>query len=321
MQFICGVERPEDLVRLGKTKWVIATSFQMPGPLRAIAIDTHEVRTLYPAADATANWDRKLYPGCSTPPQPLSTHGLAIRRLSAQRFRVYAINHGQRQSIEIVDVEMRDGKPRAAWRGCVLAPASTWTQPTGGPSPNGVAPLAGDDFVIAGGAKTGVAIWRAGRGWSEISAAPKGTNGVETSPARKWIFVAVSNAETVVRFAADADMSELQTVAAHFHTDNLRWGEDGLLYVAGPIFGADGASNCLKGSCDVGFGVMSIDPKNLQTREIMRSDGIPGVFGGATTALRVGNELWLGSFIGDRIAIIPASDVVRSVIATDARQP
>ncbi len=29
-------------------------------------------------------------------------------------------------------------------------------------------------------------------------------------------------------------------------------------------------------------------------------------FGDATSALKVGNELWVGTYMGDRVAIVPA---------------
>ncbi|MGD8339895.1 MAG: hypothetical protein PVH89_03885 [Gammaproteobacteria bacterium] len=51
--------------------------------------------------------------------------------------------------------------------------------------------------------------------------------------------------------------------------------------------------------------VIMIDPESLEVESIYSQDDMPG-FGGGTVALEVGDELWVGSFRGDRIAIVPA---------------
>jgi hypothetical protein len=48
-----------------------------------------------------------------------------------------------------------------------------------------------------------------------------------------------------------------------------------------------------------------IDPETLEVEEIYRQADMPA-FGGGTVALEVGDELWIGSFRGDRIAVVPA---------------
>jgi hypothetical protein len=46
-----------------------------------------------------------------------------------------------------------------------------------------------------------------------------------------------------------------------------------------------------------------IDPETLAVETIYSQADMPG-FGGGTVALEVGDELWIGSFRGDRIAIV-----------------
>lgn len=308
VQFVCGVASAEDLVRLAGTNWVVTSSFNMrpdlpagPGPLLAVTVDTHQVHTLYPAADATVKWDSKLFADCPAPPKFISTQGINVRALGAGRFRIYATNHAERESIEVIDVEVAGGALRASWRGCLVLPR--------GVEPNGVAPLPGEDLVVTGGAKVGggVAIWRARKGWREVPTLVGRTNGVEASPDGKWVYVAASDQETVIRFPADSDMSQRQTVRVGFHTDNLRWGDDGMLYVAGPVFpaGTAGALACFrKRVCDAGYAAAKIDPETLTSKELLRSPGLSGTFGAATTALTVGDQIWMGTFYGDRLAIV-----------------
>jgi hypothetical protein len=303
--FVCGLTNAEDLVRLTGTPWIVASHldfsvsgsevhFGPHGPLEAVRIDTHEVRRLYPTAEAGANWDRKTYSDCPTPPASLSSHGLNVRFLEANRFRLYVANHGGRESVEIIDVAVRPKGLLSTWRGCIRAPE--------GISPNGLVPLAGDALALSGGH---VAIWRPSHGWKEIAGIKDG-NGIEVSRDGRWLFINIYGEGSVVRVPVAG--GAMQTIfKGDFLPDNLRWGEDGRLYVAGQYRERDpGWKQCTGNAvvCDVGFVVAQIDPNTLATKEVFRSDGIKGAFGAATTALQVGDHFWIGSFWGDRVMIL-----------------
>jgi len=167
--FVYGVTKAEDLVRLPGAPWIIASYLNLefgpvmppqkygPGPLQAIRMDTHEVRTLDPSPD----WDQATYPDFPEPPEWLSTHGLNVRPLGKNAFRLYACNHGGRHSVEIVDLVVDDDDLRATWRGGVAVSVedlSVW--------PNGVAPLPEEGFVLSG---FNVATWTPGRGWERLA--------------------------------------------------------------------------------------------------------------------------------------------------------
>jgi hypothetical protein len=77
--------------------------------------------------------------------------------------------------------------------------------------------------------------------------------------------------------------------------DNVRWAGDGSLLAAGQG-GAPGAQASI---------VVKIDPKTLVVREILRHPDTPA-FTAGTVAVEVGKDLWVGSFRGDRLAILPA---------------
>jgi len=109
--FVCGLTNAEDLVRLAGTKWIVATHFDWMasdseayfgrfGPLEAIESDTRAVHRLYPTAESTADWDRKLYPDCPAPPKSLGSHGLNVLTLGSNTFRLYVANHGERESVD-----------------------------------------------------------------------------------------------------------------------------------------------------------------------------------------------------------------------------
>ena len=46
---------------------------------------------------------------------------------------------------------------------------------------------------------------------------------------------------------------------------------------------------------------MTIDPKTMVVTELARGPATPA-FTGTAMAMRVGNEVWLGSFFADRLA-------------------
>lgn len=324
--FICGLSDPEDLVRLPGTDWIVISSLNIdiqsgyppkvagPGPLQAIRIDTRKVHALYPAPDGTVDWDRKAYPHCPGPPQSLTTHGLNIRSLGGARFRVYATNHGGRQSVEVVDVAVQGDRLRATWRGCipVTDDLGIW--------PNSLAPLADGGIILSG---DNVATWRPG-GKLEKFAPYKPTrvgktgnglaNGIETSRDGRTVFVAEPQAGVVQRIALDGQ-SPTVSLELSFMPDNLHWGEDGHLYAGGPTFVDDSLKKaCYAASiCDTGFGVARIDPATFTAQVLLHTGdyGIKDKFGAAATALQVGKNLWLGTFHGDRIAILPLNTQAR----------
>jgi hypothetical protein len=202
--------------------------------------------------------------------------------------------------------------------GCVLYPA--------GVVGNGVAPLPGGAFaasifmrtddpqaidkLTAGQPEGGILVWRPESGWEDVAGAAtiSADTGVAATPDGKQLFVAGTGDETVVRLPLDGAAGDRAVIKTGFHTDNLRWGSDGFLYAAGQRDSVASLLACApntKQRCTGPFSVLRIDPLTLQAREVIHHPGTPG-FGAASTALRVGNEYWLGTPHGDRIAIAPA---------------
>jgi len=79
-----------------------------------------------------------------------------------------------------------------------------------------------------------------------------------------------------------------------FHADNIRWGDDGFLYVTGPG-GTEGglikAAIACRASviCPVPFKVLRVDPRTLQTEELVNEPGGP-LFGLGTGVAKIGRE-------------------------------
>jgi hypothetical protein len=82
---------------------------------------------------------------------------------------------------------------------------------------------------------------------------------------------------------------EREEIDLGFRIDNIHWARDGRLIGAG--------------QADEAWRVVTIDPETLAVETIYSQDDMPGFVGG-TVALEVGDALWIGSFQGDRIAIV-----------------
>jgi hypothetical protein len=92
-------------------------------------------------------------------------------------------------------------------------------------------------------------------------------------------------------------------VKLDFMPDNLRWAPDGRLLVAGQRASTGAAADCGPTPCPAGWVVLKVDPQTLATQEIASDDG-KSPLQGTSAALQVGNEVWLGTFRGDRIGYL-----------------
>ena len=68
--------------------------------------------------------------------------------------------------------------------------------------------------------------------------------------------------------------------------------------------GSDGSLYAV-GQAAPNWKAVKIDPKTLAVREVVNRPDTPA-FGAGTVVLEVGKDLWVGSFRGNRIAIVPA---------------
>ncbi|MGB1087924.1 MAG: hypothetical protein ACPG06_06110, partial [Alphaproteobacteria bacterium] len=84
--------------------------------------------------------------------------------------------------------------------------------------------------------------------------------------------------------------------------DNVTWSLDGRLLVAGhpDALAVLPCLNATGGHCPAAYEIHAISSDLREGEVINAGEGAP--FGAATVALDVGNELWLGTFSGDRIA-------------------
>ncbi len=318
VEFICGLANPEDLIRVPDSRWVLVSSMD-DGMSHLYAVDaqTHEQMVLYPADSAREAQDKKTYARCPGPlPKGVfGSHGVDLRTKQRGLHTVYVVNHEGRESIEVFELSTTGKTPAVTWIGCAVLPA--------GASGNGVVGLPDGGFIttnfrdpgdpdafrkMGAGEITGnVLEWHPFTGWAALpDSATSGANGIALSPEGKWLYVAEWPGKRVQRYERTGDhWTKRDAIPTGILTDNLRWMADGSLLAAGQDASMPAIFDCRPPACRVGSGAVKIDTRTLQTKRLISYAGNAS-FEGATTAIQVGNEFWLGSYRGERIARLPA---------------
>jgi hypothetical protein len=301
---VCGQAGPEDLYALAGGQWVIAGAYTGTGGINLIRVSDRTSTRMYPSPAAKHQYDAKTYPGCPGPPaaaagSTFTTHGLWLEPGQGANRRLFVVGHGSRESIEVFTVDARGATPVLTWIGCVIAP-----DPIG---LNSVRGLPDDGFIASnflprgvsaqerqklfGGEKNGeLWEWHSASGWQKVPGSEaSGANGLEMSDDGKTLYVAAWGSQSFFRMSRGRTPVERQEVPLGFRVDNLHRARDGSFLAAGQ---GQGVTEIVK-----------IDPKTLKvTKVISRRDD--AAFTGGTVATEVGDRLWVGSYAGDRIAVL-----------------
>ena len=322
--FICGLQNAEDLVLVPDTDWIIASGMAPGVSMYLINTLTKDAAPLYPGDSPRAVQEMSRYGDCPGSPDPKTfiTHGLNLRRGQGRHSTLYVVSHGDREAIEIFDVDAGGGRPMLTWTGCVLMPA--------GLAANSVASFSDGSLVvtvlihpgktvtdaIAGNPTGAVYLWGPGDKTFALLAGSElpANNGIEVSADDSTIFVASSGLRTISAFSRGNPVQLLRSTARlGIIPDNVHMGPDGKLITAGmssdePGCGGDfppaGEFDLEKvAACPRGSVAYAIDPVTMAFQEIARTPVNP-LFSNATMALPVGDEVWFGSFSGNRVGFI-----------------
>ena len=320
VRFICGMVSPEDLVALPGTDWILVSGYETGGALHMVNARTEKTVQAFPSANARVRPDARAYPGCQKPPDPaeqekFSAHGLNVAPGRNGLQLLYMVHHGFRESIEVFEVDTKPTTPIFTWIGCVVAPDAE--------SLNGVAALPGGGFVATSnyprgdddarwraqaGMNTGeIWEWQATSGWKMVPGSESpGPNGIEVSTDGSWLYVNMWPVRKFMRISRGQTPVKKDVIDLPFHPDNVRWQKDGSLLSAGHYAPTPKrATECLRTKCaDASAKVARIDPATLKVQEVVNYPSTDAFFG-ATAALQVGKEIWIGSVRGDRVARYP----------------
>lgn len=313
---IRGLNNAEDMVQIGDTKWILTGN---------LGDKSWEKGGLYLIDSETLEWQAADIDFSGSPaegyeemadPELFSSHGIAVKQIDANIFEVYAVNHGGRESVEVFDLIVQDDGPEIVWKGSVPTPD--------GMTGNSVAPLS-DGFLVTipmtknnlgtfldflAGKPTGTVYkWTVQEGFREIPGARlAGNNGIAVSPDEKWAFINGYSSRSVTRISLADEQVEPVTAQLSFLPDNIRYSADGSLLVTGQDTNILTVVLLTNGT---GIGVspsdtavVTLDPVTMEVIEVLNLPKFRA-FGGGTTALYVGSDLWVSSFRAQRIMILP----------------
>ena len=312
VQFICGQEAPEDLILVPGSEWVVASVFSQNGGIRLINVRDKTTTVAYPTATSRDQLDAKTYNSCPGSPDAAEkakfrTHGLALRAGRNSMQTLYAVHHGNRESIEVFELDARAKPPSLTWIGCAVAPEpiglnSVVALPDGGFAATNFLARNADagarGKMLAGENNGEIWEWHAGTGWKIVPGSEaSGANGLEVSKDGKWLYVAAWGSQQFFRLSRGQTPPKRDAIPLGFRVDNIRWAPDGSLFGAGQGGAAPGQQTS---------NVVKINPNTLKVQELIRHPNTDA-FGSGTVAVQVGKELWVGSFRGDRIARFPVA--------------
>jgi len=313
---ICGFDRAEDLLFVPSAGVIVASSMREGGglhglPLESLARTEPRPLRLWPRKGAAT---REVMPsvgdpGCTAPPGAFHSHGLGQLDLAGGRTRVAAVSHAPRESIELFDLVRTNAGVELAWLGCLMTPEKELG--------NDVA-LARDGRVFVTsfvprsegirlrvlataaslGAETGEVLeWSAARGWREVSGTRgAGPNGLLLAPDESALYVAENGRQRVLRVPL-ADVRNTSVFELGYNVDNLSWTDEVTILA---VLHRSGYHAVLE-PCLMQWSVVEIDPDSGSVTERLRHDG--DVLCDATSALRIGSRLLIGSMSETRIGV------------------
>ena len=302
---ICAPVNPEDLLSIPATVLVLVSSMEDNGHLYVSNTKDLSSHIVFPTVNAKRSHDKHAYPDCPGPLSlPFRPHGLAMRQGENGAHTLYVVGHGAREAIEVFALEPSNTTATLTWIGCVVAPQ--------GVSLNSVAPLPNGAFVTTNFNLEGGEVWewQLGSGWSKVPGSDMlGPNGIVASPDGKWLYIGGWQDEALIRLSRNKETGnkqargkqpfEKQLVKVGFHIDNVRWGKDGSILVAGQKGIRENVGACLRqGQCEeVATGIAKIDVNAMQVvakHELPSDDKF--ILG--TVAIDVGNDIWVGGIAG-----------------------
>lgn len=315
---ICGFTNPEDMVPLPGNEAILIGEYGQSAEDHAgelVVFDlASESRTVAFRGGDTNGTNEPGWgdPTCTTPPDArFNSHGIDLVRREDGRLALLVVEHGSREAVEFFEVTGGGAEWQLAWRGCVESPPDASLNEVVG-LPDGrffttkMTSLAGAAEISDGfpTSPTGRAFLWSPEGGFEGVGGSEGIlpNGIAASPDGRFLYMNASGENSIrkIDVAAGREIGRAEVMAP----DNVTWSPDGRLLVASlRAFDPDLFAECAQivgKPCPMPFAIEAVDPESMTPLgPVYESDGQP--MGAGTVGLQVGNELFVGSFKGDRI--------------------
>jgi hypothetical protein len=321
---ICGMQNPEDLAVTPSENWILfseripaSETVDAQGNIGALGVSDHKISKIYSPESGKA--ERNLWGSkeCTSPPSrdEFTPLGMDLSVLNSGELRLLVTNISGRSSIEFFEINESAEKVEAIWRGCIKLPSginanSVASVPTGGFVVSTMGTLAAEEQrnrdlmqIVEGKPFGKILEWTAEQGWRELPGGHiSAPNGILVSPDSKTVYFASVGTNEVIIINRIGE-PERKTVLMP-KVDNLRWTKEGKI-LAASLRGSTlsvfrDCANLRSGACGQEFAVVEIEPNTLAWKELIHHQGPP--IGLVTSALKIGNRIYMGTAMGDRMA-------------------
>ena len=261
VKFVCSTTNPEDLYQVPSTSWVIASGrySDSEGPLYAVNTRDHSVREVFPDGALSPQHDRVTYPACPGPNDVFQPHGLTLREGSGDVHTLYVVGHGAREAIEVFELNASGALPAMKWIGCIPAPEGTRRI-------NSITALPGGSLGATNFDATGGELWEwhPTTGWIEVPGSQmRGPNGLVSSVDGQWFYIGGWSDQALVRLSRGQTPVRVDPIPVGFNVDNVRWGRDGKVIVAGHVTRCEDFDPCELAAARVA----EVDPNTFAVRQ------------------------------------------------------
>ena len=307
LTYICGLVVPEDILTMGSTGFLLVSGHRAPGHLYLIDPVTRTTSELIHSAAFASQLDTRAYPDCPGPLnlEAFDTHGLSLAETSPRVFSLYTTSHGEREAIEIYDLDFRGAVPILTWKGCVPLQQDSYHNSVARLTDGGFVTtrMRDQNFTRGGGAALGITgyliEWHPGGQPQPLPGTDMSLpNGIDVSTDDRYIYVAAMGTQELVRFDRRTTPMTKRAVSLPIRPDNVHWGPDGELLTAGPNYVPPAV--CSGAGCATGWSVLEVDPETLAFTRLGGADQTAAMQA-VSSAMRVGDDIWVGSN-DDRIA-------------------
>lgn len=330
---VCDMRTPEDIAALPDDRFLLLAHFGKMGEEQGgiSLFDTRDetLRELYPPPAGGADDGHEAGWGdaaCTEPPGgSIGPHGTHLHQLEDGRWRYLVVNHGEREAVELFELEPAGGDSQLTWRGCVFAAQDTMMNDVVGLDNGDVVysrMFRASDSLAAPKSALGISTgelwrWNVDTGLAPLpSTRAAQPNGLEIDAANDYVYANMYMEKQVwqVRLS-DGEITARYAIP---NADNSAWGSDGRLWVTTHDMGLGDLLGCFDNSeapCPGGFDIIALDPGTGAFESVFRHAGAP--MGAATVAVPQGGRVYMGSFVGDRMISVP--DFGRPVSVTPAK--
>jgi DNA-binding beta-propeller fold protein YncE len=307
-EIVCGTRAPEDYEVSPDGKYLVVAKFGAvtDSALDLFNLETHEFSALPMSAEKKEGWgDAACVDSIG---MKTGAHGLSLTQRTSGEWQLYVVNHNERESMEMFEFQPDGAAWKLVWRGCVLAQQpynDVSALPDGGfVATRPTALVKEGQDIFAGEPSGNVARWSAAGGEQLLPGTEYGyPNGVMVSKDGRFAYISGWTTRSFHRYDLTA-MRETGRADFTFMPDNLTWTPDGKLIAAG-IKGVNG--NCPETSSDPclqGMMVAEVDPESLQVT-VLHDNAGRALINGTSVGIQVGSSIYVGSFQGDRLVILP----------------